>query len=191
MPSLVARSVTATGTDEPPRPAKGISARCSGVKSGWSSRLVRKYVAPPATPRPSSRIMRSTSPGSHTSIRLTGRSRRSGTRKALSMPMKWPTGAPVICGGPPLGNRWSSWRVSHVIVRCEWTTPLGSLVVPDVNPMTAGESGSTGTGAVSGSPSRWSSKACAPVGRAAPSSLRTTSQCVSGRSASRVSYVER
>ncbi len=42
MPSLVTRSVTATGTVEPPSPAKGISARCSAVKSGWSSRLVRK-----------------------------------------------------------------------------------------------------------------------------------------------------
>jgi len=40
--------------------------------------------------------------------------------------------APVICGGPPCGNIQSSWRVSHVMVRCECTTPFGSAVVPDV-----------------------------------------------------------
>ncbi len=31
-------------------------------------------------------------------------SRSSGIRKALSIPMKWPTGAPVIWDGPPVGN---------------------------------------------------------------------------------------
>ncbi len=42
MPSFVIRSVTATGTVEPPIPANGINARCSSVKSGWSRRLVTK-----------------------------------------------------------------------------------------------------------------------------------------------------
>src|SRR4029450_5523877 len=99
----------------------------------------------------SSTIMRSTSPGSHTSIMLTGRSWCVGTRKALSMPMKWPTGAPVIVGGPAVGNMRASWRVSQPIVRCEWTTPLGSRVVPEVNPMRAGASGSTADGPATGS----------------------------------------
>ena len=42
IPSFVARSVTATGTDDPPSPANGHHGQVSGVKSGWSSRLVRK-----------------------------------------------------------------------------------------------------------------------------------------------------
>ncbi len=77
------------------------------------------------TPRPSSDISRRTSPGSQTSTRFTGRSRSRGSRNALSMPMKWPTGAPVICGGPPSGKRWSSWWDSKPIVRWECTTPFG------------------------------------------------------------------
>ena len=40
------------------------------VKSGWSSTLVTKYVAPPATPSPSSLMSRNTSAGFHTSRRL-------------------------------------------------------------------------------------------------------------------------
>ncbi len=39
-------------------------------------------------------------------------------------------------------------RVSHPIVRDEWTTPFGSRVVPDVKPITAGASGSTVPGRV-------------------------------------------
>ena len=37
-----------------------------------------------------------------------------------------------------------SWRTSKPSVRWEWITPLGFRVVPEVNPMTAGESGSVG-----------------------------------------------
>ena len=55
--------------------------------------------------------------------------------------MKWPTGAPVICGGPPFGKSSSSWRVSKPMVRCEWMTPFGSRVVPEVKPMIAGGRG--------------------------------------------------
>ena len=63
-------------------------------------------------------------------------------------------------------------------------TPLGSRVVPDVNPTTAGASGSTGSG-----PSMWSSPSAesngsAPAGRSRPSP--TTSQ-VGGRSSSETS----
>ena len=176
MPSRVARSVTAAGTDEPPRPAKGMRARCSSVKSGWSRRLVRKKVAPPPTPMSSASIRRRTSPGSHTSTRFTGWSRSSGTTKALSIPMKWPTGAPVMVGGPPRGNMWSSWRASHVIVRCEWITPFGSLVVPEVNAISAGASGSTGVGAAIGSPSSRSANGGARGRGATPAGVSPTTQ---------------
>ena len=57
---------------------------------------------------------------------IDGFARSIDTRKALSIPMKWPTGAPVIMGGPPVGNMWWSCRVSHPIVRWEWMTPFGS-----------------------------------------------------------------
>lgn len=70
----------------------------SAVKSGWSSRLVRKYVDPPPAPTPSASIARSTTAGSQTSIRCTGLERTSGSRNAASIPMKWPTGVPVSVG---------------------------------------------------------------------------------------------
>ncbi len=103
------------------------------------------------------------------------------------MPMKWPTGAPVIWGGPPFGNMWSSWRVSNPIVRCECTTPLGSRVVPDVKAMTAGASGSTGSGPTSGSVSSRSASASARAGSAPAGVSPATSQRGSGRSASSAS----
>ena len=54
-------------------------------------------------PRSSSSMSRRTSPGSHTSIRLHRVVAHQRARKALSIPMKCPTGAPVIGGGPPVG----------------------------------------------------------------------------------------
>ena len=48
------------------------------------------------------------------------------------MPMAWPTGAPVRLGGPSSSARPDSWRTSKPMVRWEWTTPLGSAVVPEV-----------------------------------------------------------
>ena len=53
--------------------------------------------------RSRSAIIRRIIAGSHTSTRLTGRSRSNGTRNALSIPMKCPTGAPMIDGGAPGG----------------------------------------------------------------------------------------
>ena len=46
MPAASARSATAAGTGEPPSPALPMRRACSGVKPGWSSRSVRKTVAP-------------------------------------------------------------------------------------------------------------------------------------------------
>ena len=89
----------ASGMVEPPMPAMGIFARCSGVKSGWSSTLVTKKAAPPPSPMSSACMMRSTSPGSHTSRMWMRWSRRRGSSSALSMPMKCPTGAPVSVAG--------------------------------------------------------------------------------------------
>ena len=64
------RSPTVAGTGEPPSPMRGIIAACSGVKSGWSRRLVRKYVAPltRSTGRPRA-SPRAPALGSHTSMR--------------------------------------------------------------------------------------------------------------------------
>ena len=69
MPSDSPRSHTARGTGEPPRPTRVISAACSPVKSGWSSRLVKKYVEPAPLEISSSSIAASTFFGSHTSMR--------------------------------------------------------------------------------------------------------------------------
>ena len=60
-------------------------------------------------------------------------------------------------------------------------TPLGLRVVPEVNPMTAGESGSAGSGASIGSASSSSAKWRAWPGRSSPSAP-TTNHGVSARS---------
>ena len=59
------------GAAEPDRTASARRAR-AGSKSGWSSRLVRKNVAPWPADRPSSSIAASTRAGSHTSMRWIG-----------------------------------------------------------------------------------------------------------------------
>ena len=115
-------------------------------------------------PMCSSRMTRSTSPGSHTSTRWISDPLISGMRKAFSIPMKWPTGAPVTLGGRSAFAIAASWRTSNPSVRWEWITPLGLRVVPDVKPMTAGPSGSAGSGASIGSASSRSSKGWAPSG---------------------------
>ena len=57
MPSCSARSPTAAGTADPPSPITGINGTWrAGSKSGWSSRLVRKNVAPCPAEQPSSSI---------------------------------------------------------------------------------------------------------------------------------------
>ena len=105
-------------------------------------------------------------------------SRNNGTRNAFTMPMKWPTGVPVIWGGPPTGYIQSSWCVSHRIVRCECTTPFGSRVVPEVNAMIAGDAGSTAAWSVSGSVSSVAANGSAAGGRADVGDSPTTSQRV-------------
>ena len=45
-PSASARAETAGGTAEPPIPTWWMHRWCAGVQSGWSRRLVRKYVEP-------------------------------------------------------------------------------------------------------------------------------------------------
>ena len=72
--------------------------------------------------------------------------------------MKCPTGAPVRLAGRSTPAIAPSWRTSKPSVRCEWITPLGFRVVPEVKPMTAGESGSVGSGASIGSASSSSAK---------------------------------
>ena len=107
------------------------------------------------------------------------------------MPMKWPTGAPVICGGPPPGKRSSSWRVSQPMVRCECTTPFGSRVVPDVNATSAGASGSTVAGSRTGSASSVASNGIAAAGSAPAGVAPATSQSRAGWRDSRSSYMPR
>ena len=136
------------------------------------------------------RISRRISAGSHTSMRFTVLSSNRVIRNALSIPMKWPTGAPMIWGGPVPGYmRWSC-RASNPMVRCEWTTPFGSRVVPEVKPTTAGASGSTSAGAANGSASSNVAKGCALFGSSLGGDSPATShsgstllgeQCLVGR----------
>ncbi len=66
-------------------------------------------------------------------------------------------------------------------MRCEWTTPLGSRVVPEVKPTMVGASGSTWAGPVIGSDASRVSKAVAAAGRLGPGVSPTTSQSGTGR----------
>src|SRR5207244_12913078 len=96
----------------------------------------------------------STALGSHTSMRWMDSRRYTGMRSAASMPMPWPTGAPVSVPALSLafgGCTDPSWRISNPIVRWVWMTPLGSDVVPDVYATSAGTGGCAATGPYVGS----------------------------------------
>ena len=89
--------------------------------------------------------------------------------------MKCPTGAAVMAGGPSRLMRLRC-RASKPIVRCEWTTPFGSRVVPEVKATIAGASGSTAAGPVTGTPPSAAAKGVAAPGSSPGDESPTTSQ---------------
>ena len=138
---------------------------CSGVQSGWSSRLDRKNGDPLPAARSASAIARSTSPGSQTSMKWIGNCHTSGESSPPSIPVAWLTGEPTRFGRSVGGHARSISliRTSASAERCECTTPFGFAVVPEVYPTKAGASGSTCAGWSSGSLRRRSvNRRCPP-----------------------------
>ena len=129
MPSCSARSPTAAGTAEPPSPITGISATCrSGIEVGMVEQA-REEVRRALARRQSVLEHRLRAPGRDPTRRSGGSAARryTGMSNAASIPMPWPTGAPVMRRP---GRRASacmapSWRISAPIVRCECMTPFG------------------------------------------------------------------
>ena len=142
MPSRSARSPTAAGTGEPPRPMRGMSAACAGGEVGMveqageevrgaaaARQLVLEHRREHARRVPHVDEVDRVAPahrdeqrGEHADAVA---DRRADEHRAAAV---------RACIAP-------SWRISELIVRCECTTPFGSDVVPDVYAMSAGAAG--------------------------------------------------
>ena len=142
MPRASASATIAVGTDEPPSTTDVIRARWSSVNDGWSRRLVRKTVAPLPADRSSVSMASRTSAGSHASISWIDSPRDAGSSNPSSIPVAWLMGAPRSTGRRPEGMSVGRWaRTSAPSARCDWMTPFGLALVPEVYTTSAGLAG--------------------------------------------------
>ena len=106
------------------------------------------------------------------------------------MPVAWLIGAPRSSGRRSGGMSIAMWvRTSAPSERCDWMTPFGLALVPEVYATTAGLAGSTVTDVSSRSPSRRSPKRVASAGRRSPTSTTCSSASSPGRTASKFGEV--